>query len=143
VAKNEKVALGRDIALSILNNTRSSQAKGPQQKHIEYKISAAVVDKDTTSCTSTSMQALHLDNQSWCVASYCATCRENPHFTEILPTKKYIIIEMYEIFLSCTSQISLQCTLNVEIYKFVFYIYVKACVQDVVYYVKYVNVVHE
>jgi hypothetical protein len=47
------------------------------------------VYKDTTtSCTSTSMQAWHLDNQSWCVAFHYAPCTGYPQFTEILPTKR-------------------------------------------------------
>jgi hypothetical protein len=76
--ENAEVTLGRALALSGLNNTRSSQAKEQQQKYVEYKTSAAVEDKDTTTCTSTSMQAWDLDNQSWCVASYCVPCTEYP-----------------------------------------------------------------
>lgn len=72
------------------------------------------------------MQAWHLDNQSWCVAFHYVPCKEYPQFTGILPTKKGgggmgVIHEIYKIFPSHTSQISLQCTLNVEIRKLVYY----------------------
>lgn len=87
--EDTNVALHQSLALSGLNNTRSSQAEGPQQESAINKISAAVVYKDTTtSCTSTSMQAWHLDNQSWCVAFHYAPCTGYPQFTEILPTKR-------------------------------------------------------
>lgn len=50
--ENANVALCQTLALSGLNNTRLSQAEGPQQESTVNKISAEVVHKDTiTSCT--------------------------------------------------------------------------------------------
>jgi hypothetical protein len=52
--ENANVALHQTLAISGLNNMISSQAEGPEQESAVNKISAAVMQKDTTaSCTST------------------------------------------------------------------------------------------
>jgi hypothetical protein len=78
VQENANVALHQTLALFGFNNMRSSLAQGPQQESVVRKNSAAIVHKYTTTFCTTSMQAWHLDNQSWCVASHYVPCTEYP-----------------------------------------------------------------
>jgi hypothetical protein len=114
-----------NVALSGLNNMGSSQAKGPQQE--------SAVKKSLLQLCINIPQHLALKNP--CRHSIWIICLGVWH--SIMPLVQYIpsllkycppppkkggvINEIYDIFPSRTSQISLSCTINVEKHKLVYY----------------------
>ena len=110
---------------------RSSQAKGPQQEN--------VVKKNLLQLCISIPQLLGLKHPCR-IISLGVRHPIMRLVQNILSLPKYcqkkgggVICEIYKIFPSCTSQISLQCTLNGEMHKLLHYSYVKACYQDVYY----------